>query len=350
MEFQLFLVANFLQSDVDDVFAIEGASQQFFRQRVFDVFLDAASQWSSPVVQSVSGFTLVDDETAGFVGEDHLFAAFLEAFEDFAKFDIDDLHQFDSSQLAEDDDFVESSEKLGFELLLQFVHQVDLHFFVGAFGVAFPECMQAHAATVSHAGGTGVGGHDDDHILEVDSPPKAVGEVSFFHDLQQHVVDVRVCLFDFVEQHDGVRTATDLLGELSTFIEADVSGRSTDQATDVVLLHVFGHVDLDEGIFIAEHEFGESFGEECFADAGGSAEEEGTGGAFGVFESTAASSYGLADLGDGLFLTDDSLVQFLLHLQQPDGVFAGESREWDSGHASDNFGDDFRIDDAVGLA
>jgi hypothetical protein len=43
-------------------------------------------------------------------------------------------------------------------------------------------------------------------------------------------------------------------------------------------------------------------------------------------------------------------VQFLLHLQQSDGIFAGEAGEWYSGHAGDNFSDDFRIDDAVGLA
>ncbi len=41
--------------------------------------------------------------------------------------------------------------------------------------------------------------------------PLAVGEAPVIHDLQQDVEDVRVRLLDFVEQHDGVGTAADLL-------------------------------------------------------------------------------------------------------------------------------------------
>ena len=38
-----------------------------------------------------------------------------------------------------------------------------------------------------------------------------------------------VRLLDFVEQHDGIRIALDLLGQLTAFFVADVSGRRADQ-------------------------------------------------------------------------------------------------------------------------
>ncbi len=53
-------------------------------------------------------------------------------------------------------------------------------------------------------------------------------------------------LLDFVQQHDGVGTTADLLGQLTAFFVADVAGRGTDQAADVVLLHVLAHVDLNQ--------------------------------------------------------------------------------------------------------
>ena len=65
-----------------------------------------------------------------------------------------------------------------------------------------------------------------------------------------------MCLLDFVEQHDGVRTAANLFGELTAFFETDIAWRGTNQSADVVLLHVLGHVDLDKCFFVAEHELG----------------------------------------------------------------------------------------------
>ena len=75
-----------------------------------------------------------------------------------------------------------------------------------------------------------------------------IGQPAFLHDLQQHVPDVGVGLLDFVEQDHAVGPAANLLGELAAFFVADVARRRTDQPADVVLLHVFGHVDLHQGV------------------------------------------------------------------------------------------------------
>ncbi len=177
--------------------------------------------------------------------------------------------------------------------------------------------LEAEGRLVLDRLGARVGGHDQDHVAEVDVAAEAVGQPAFFHHLQQHVEHVGVGLLDFVEQHHRVRPAADLLGELAAFFVADVARRSADQAADVVLLHVLAHVDLHEGVLIAEHELGQRLGEQRFAHARRPGEDEGAGRPLGVLQAAAAAADGLGDAGDRLVLADDPLVQLVFHLHQP---------------------------------
>ena len=58
--------------------------------------------------------------------------------------------------------------------------------------------------------------HDDNRVLEVDRVAEAVGQLAVFKHLQQQVVDVRVRLFDFVEQDDRIRRPLYTLAENRT--------------------------------------------------------------------------------------------------------------------------------------
>ncbi len=62
------------------------------------------------------------------------------------------------------------------------------------------------------------------------------------HDLQQDVEQVRVGLFDFVQQQHAMRMLIDAIREQAALIVADIAGRRADQTRDRVALHVFGHV------------------------------------------------------------------------------------------------------------
>src|SRR2546427_573707 len=74
-------------------------------------------------------------------------------------------------------------------------------------------------------------------------------------------------LLDLVEQDDRVRPAPDRLGELATFLVANVSRRRADQPGDRVLLHVLRHVDPHERALVVEHELGERLRGLGFSDA-----------------------------------------------------------------------------------
>ena len=158
-------------------------------------------------------------------------------------------------------------------------------------------------------------------------------------------------LLDFVEEHDGIRLTTDRFGELATFVVTHVTRRRTDEAGDRELLHVLGHIDLNDRLLFAEHTFGQRAGEERLADAGGAEEEEGADRATGVLEVGTRPTEGTSDDFAGALLADDGRLQVLLELEELLGLLLLEPVK---GHAGP-IGDDvehliFTDDDALLVA
>ncbi len=73
--------------------------------------------------------------------------------------------------------------------------------------------------------GPGVGGHDEDGVLEIDGAAFIVGEPAVVQHLQKHVEHVRVGFFNLVEKHHRVGFAAHGLGELAALVVAYVSRR-----------------------------------------------------------------------------------------------------------------------------
>ena len=151
----------------------------------------------------------------------------MQPLADLAQFEIDHVLHVVVRQVAEDDDVVHAVDELRPEDLFDLVLHAALHAVVRRILIRL---LEAERRLVLDRLGAGVGRHDQDRVAEVDVAAEAVGQPAFFHDLQQHVEDVGVGLLDFVEQHDRVRPAADLLGELAAFFVADVARRGADQA------------------------------------------------------------------------------------------------------------------------
>ena len=89
---------------------------------------------------------------------------------------------------------------------------------------------------LGHRVGAGVGGEDDDGVLEVDLAAFAVLHPAFVEHLVEEFEHVGVGLLDFVEQHDRIRPAADGFGQDAAFAVADVAGRRAFQGGDGVRL------------------------------------------------------------------------------------------------------------------
>ena len=95
------------------------------------------------------------------------------------------------------------------------------------------------------------------------------------HHLQEHVEDVRMRFFDFVEQQHAMRLLGDRLGQQTALVKAHVARRRTNQAAHRVALHVFAHVKANQ---VNAHDVGELFGSLGFAHARRAREQEGANG------------------------------------------------------------------------
>ena len=211
--------------------------------------------------------------------------------------------------LVEHDRLVDAVEELGAEVLLERLVDLLLHPLVadGLVGLGEAEVGLAQIT------GAEVRGHDQHGVAEVDRTALAVGEPALLEDLQQRVEHVGVGLLDLVEQHDRERLAAHGLGELATLVVADVARGRADEAADRVLLHVLGHVEADQRRLVAEQELGERLGQLGLADTGWAEEDERAARTLRVLQAGPGTADRPAHGLDAVFLTDDALVELVLH-------------------------------------
>ena len=161
--------------------------------------------------------------------------------------------------------------------------------------------------------------------------------------LQQRVEDIRMGLFDLIEQHHGERLATNLLGEFAALFVTDVSRRSTKQARSRIFLGEFRHVDTNQCVLVVKQEFGERLGQLGLADAGGASEDKRTGRTLRILQTNTSTTDGAAQRGHGLVLADDALVQLAFHGHELLGLGLGELEHRNAGGLGNHFGDDILI-------
>ena len=84
--------------------------------------------------------------------------------------------------------------------------------------------------------GSGVRGHDQYHIAEIDLPSLVVRYDSIVHDLEEKVVYVFVCLLDLVKEQHAVWILPYGFGQDASVVISDIAGRGADQLCYRVLL------------------------------------------------------------------------------------------------------------------
>ena len=117
-------------------------------------------------------------------------------------------------------------------------------------------------------GGTDVGRHDQNGILEVHRSALGVRDPAIIQHLQQHVEHVRVRFLNLIKEDNGVRFSPDSLCQLAAFLVSHISRRRSDQSGHGVFLHVLTHIDTHHILFIVEQAGCQRLGKLCFADTG----------------------------------------------------------------------------------
>ena len=170
------------------------------------------------------------------------------------------------------DDFVNSVQKFRLEHPFHLFHHLALHVLI-VLTLIFCR-KEAKSLRRNNVLCPGVGCHDDTGLFEINFSALRIGDVAIVEYLQQNVEHIRVSFLDLIEQDHTVRIATHFFRELAALFVANVSRRGTDQLGNAVFLHVFRHINADQGLLGAEDCFCECFGKFCFANSGRAEEQK----------------------------------------------------------------------------
>ena len=184
------------------------------------------------------------------------------------------------TQRTKDDHLIDTPDEFRAEKIAECLHDL----FPGG---SLDILCEAHRAFLALA--TCIGGHDDHGIFEIDRAALCVRNASLIKNLKQNIEDVRMCLFDLVEQNDRIRLAAHLFGELARLIIADIAGRRTDDAGNAVLFHKFGHIKADECFRCIEQLVSQLLDQLCLPPARGAHKDKGSRTAAGTDLHTAAA-------------------------------------------------------------
>ncbi len=143
---------------------------------------------------------------------------------------------------------------------------------------------------------------------------------------------VRMRFFNFVKEHDRIRPAAHRFGELTAFLVADVTRWRSNQARGGEFFHVLRHVDLNQCVAIAKHEFGQFLGEERLTHAGGSEENERADWTPRILQVGAAAAECFRNRSDRFVLTNHFAFQLLFHFQELLGFGLLHPLKRDAGH------------------
>ena len=95
-----------------------------------------------------------------------------------------------------------------------------------------------------------------------------------------------MCLLDLIEEDDRIGLATNSLRQLSSFIVAYVSRRSTDETSGGELLLILAHIDTGEHRLVIEEHLSKSLGELRLPYPCSTEEEEGTYRTLGILQTS----------------------------------------------------------------
>ena len=91
-------------------------------------------------------------------------------------------------------------------------------------------------------------GEDDDCVAETHDATSRVGQCAIFKQLQQHLEDIGVSLFDFIKQHHTIGLAPHFVCQFAAIVVAYIASRRTNKSARGMLLAKLTHIDLNQRV------------------------------------------------------------------------------------------------------
>ena len=156
-----------------------------------------------------------------------------------------------------------------------------------------------------------------------------------------------MCLFNFIQENNGVRLVAHLLRQLPTLFVTDITRGSSDQTARAKLLHVLRHVDPNHRVIATKHCVSQSLCQFRFPDTGWSQEEETPNRPVRRFQTTACTADGPGNGRRCFVLTNNPLVEFFFKIEQALAFLFSHLLHRHTGPLCNHFSDVFITHDDV---
>ena len=234
---------------------------------------------------------------------------------------IDDAADFPFGQRLVQDDLIQTVQEFRTEPLMQ--QRIGL--LLGRFGdgaVRLNALQQRISAEIR--------GQNQNRVLEIDGSSLGISNASVVEHLQQQIEHIRVRFLYFIEQHDAVRLSADGFGQLTALLVSDISGRRADQTADAEFFHILGHINADQVALVVKQRFSQRFCKLRLTDTGRTEEQERADRPVRILNARTRTQNCFTDLFHGFILTDHTLMQRIIEMQQLFAVALHELGDRDS--------------------
>ena len=141
-------------------------------------------------------------------------------------------------------------------------------------------------------------------------------------------------LLNLIEENHTVWLAANSLGQLATLVVSYIPRRRSNQTGDTELFLILTHIYSGHHRLVVEEILGKRLGKFGLTYTGGTEEDEAGDRTLWILQAGTAAANGIAYGSDCLVLTDDSLVEFLLQMEQFLTFALHHSAYWYSGPAA----------------
>ena len=100
---------------------------------------------------------------------------------------------------------------------------------------------------------TNVRGEDEDEVLTVNNLTSVIRYTSVIHNLEEHIVNLRVCLLNLITEKYAILVLLDSLREQTTVVVSYITRTSTDKFGNCCLVRILRHIESHEVLLLSEH-------------------------------------------------------------------------------------------------
>ena len=181
---------------------------------------------------------------------------------------------------------------------------------------------------------TEIASKDDDRVTEAHNTASRVSQCAIFKELQQHLEDIGVSLFDFIKQHHTIGLTPHLICQFAAIVVAYIASRRTNKPARGMLLAKLAHIDLNQCVIRAKHLTGKHARQLGLTNTSWPHKDKATDRPLAARHPTTTAPNSTSNFANRFFLANQIFAKVFLKITQELRLTCADFLNWDVCHHS----------------